>query len=411
MSTKLDSIYQSMRSLYQCRLLAAKSGLDHIVSWVHVIEDFSTISEFLRPGELVITSGSCYTGVDWLFNLIDSLQKYRACGLCIILGKYISAIPAEIVEYCEQLHFPFFTFPWELYVVDLIQTCAAQIINSNRADDSIASAFQHCIFSPENASQDRSVLKKFNYDPDMEYQVILMKNGEISEMDAEMEFAIRNITSRILPLCSIFFREDLLILISKRTRKSTYQDMIDEILLSFDKSRETIFHVGIGSVASGVGQLPASYKKALTALRFSSYNKISPVFYDSMGLNRLFYSLNDFTVISDIYQNQLGALEEYDKQHDTDYVNTLYLYLKYNESVQKVADETFTHRNTVNYRISKIKSILNSDFDTMDDRFPYEVAFYCRDIIKNAGCFSSFSDHTRSVNDSDKLHKSPDESM
>lgn len=405
MSTQLNSIYQSMKNLYQCRLLAAESGLDNIVSWVHVIEDFSTISEFLRPGELVITSGSCYTGPDWLFELIDNLQKYRACGLCIIIGKYISAIPKEVIDYCEQIHFPFFIFPWKLHIVDLIQSCSTQILNNNRVDDSIASAFQRCIFSPEDISQSIPILKKFDYDPYMEYQVVLMTNHELSKMDAELEFAIRNIASRILPLCSLFFRDDFLILISQRTQELDYKKTVDEILSFFDNSRKTILHVGIGSIASGVDHLSVSYKKALTALHFSNYNKVSPVFYDSMGLNRLFYSLNDFSVISEIYQSQLGMLEKYDQEHDTDYIRTLRLYLKYNESVQKVADETFTHRNTVNYRILKIKSILNCSLKTMEDRFPYEVAFYCQDIIKNTNCFSSFSDNTISAGDSDKLQK------
>lgn len=405
MSTKLNSIYQSMKNLYQCRLLAAESGLDNIVSWVHVIEDFSTISEFLRPGELVVTSGSCYTGPDWLFDLINNLQKHRACGLCVIIGKYIPSIPKEVTDYCEQINFPIFIFPWKLHIVDLLQSCSTQILNKNRADDSIASAFQCCIFSPENISQSIPVLKKFDYDPYTEYQIVLIANHELSKMDAEMEFAIRNITSRILPLCSLFFRDDILILVSRRAQESSYGKVVDEILSFFDNSRKMILSVGVGSVASGVGQLSASYKKALTALHFSSYNRVSPVFYDSMGLNRLFYSLDDFTVISEIYQSQLGALEKYDQEHDTDYVNTLHLYLKYNESVQKVAEETFTHRNTVNYRISKIKNILNCNLKTMDDRFPYEVAFYCRDMMKNTNCFSSFSEDTEPLNSSGKMHQ------
>lgn len=381
MSIKLQSIYQSMNHMYHCRLVAAKSGLDNIVSWIHFIEDTSTISDFLRPGELVVTTGICYTGAPWLYDLIGTLHRYGACGLVVNVGEYIAEIPKEIIGYCETIHFPIFTFPWEIHVVDVIQSCSAQILNANQADDTVATAFQNFIFSPGSAPLYFPILKKYHYEPDDEYQVIVVGNGEPSKFNVEMEFAIRNLACHFFPSYNAFFRENQLIIVLKQPEKTVCQEMADRIVSFFQHSCKTFLNVGVGTAVPGVTLLSASYKKALAALHFSSNNRISPAFYDSMGLNRLFYSLDDFTAVSEICKSQLGALEEYDQRHHTDYIHTFRLYLKYNESVQKVADATFTHRNTVNYRIAKIKKILGCGFETMEERFPYEVAFYCRDII------------------------------
>ena len=57
-------------------------------------------------------------------------------------------------------------------------------------------------------------------------------------------------------------------------------------------------------------------------------------------------------------------------------------YIDNNCSIKAVAEITFNHRNTINYRIKKIKNILKSEIQTMDDKFNYKMAFYIRDILE-----------------------------
>ncbi|MEO1816816.1 MAG: helix-turn-helix domain-containing protein [Acetobacterium sp.] len=44
------------------------------------------------------------------------------------------------------------------------------------------------------------------------------------------------------------------------------------------------------------------------------------------------------------------------------------LYLEHDGSIQAVADASFTHRNTINYRMKKIRQLLNMDLTTMEER-------------------------------------------
>ena len=48
-----------------------------------------------------------------------------------------------------------------------------------------------------------------------------------------------------------------------------------------------------------------------------------------------------------IYNENLRKLELYDRDNGTDYLNFLRLYLKYDGSVQKVAEETFVHLSLI----------------------------------------------------------------
>ena len=59
-------------------------------------------------------------------------------------------------------------------------------------------------------------------------------------------------------------------------------------------------------------------------------------------------------------------MEAYDKKNQTDYLLTLKYYLENNASVQEVAKETYVHRNTINYKIKKIKEILQCDLNYQD---------------------------------------------
>ena len=65
-----------------------------------------------------------------------------------------------------------------------------------------------------------------------------------------------------------------------------------------------------------------------------------------------------------------------------DYLKTLYYYLKYNGSVQKVAESNNAHRNTINYRMSKIKDILDYDFSDGEENSRLLSCFYLQEILE-----------------------------
>ena len=56
------------------------------------------------------------------------------------------------------------------------------------------------------------------------------------------------------------------------------------------------------------------------------------------------------------------------------------VYLKHNGSIQAVAAELYTHRNTVLYRIGNIRKILGNELKTPEERLPYQIAFYIRSM-------------------------------
>ena len=125
-----------------------------------------------------------------------------------------------------------------------------------------------------------------------------------------------------------------------------------------------------------------SYKHALFAQKTIANSEKRLCFYNEIGINKIIFDVSDKDTLIDFYKYILGDLEEYDKKHNTEYMKTLRLYIDNNCSIKAVAEITFNHRNTINYRIKKIKNILKSEIQTMDDKFNYKMAFYIRDILE-----------------------------
>ena len=88
--------------------------------------------------------------------------------------------------------------------------------------------------------------------------------------------------------------------------------------------------------------------------------------------------MKDTSLLKEMSEVPLQPLLEYDEKHHANYVETLDWYLKYNGSIQAVSEAMYTHRNTIIYRISNIKKLLNCNLETTQERLIYQMAYYIR---------------------------------
>lgn len=57
------------------------------------------------------------------------------------------------------------------------------------------------------------------------------------------------------------------------------------------------------------------------------------------------------------------TLKQYDDEHSSAFIETLATFFACNQSVSRTASQLFLHRNTINYRLNRIRDILIDDFD------------------------------------------------
>ena len=140
-------------------------------------------------------------------------------------------------------------------------------------------------------------------------------------------------------------------------------------------------YVAVSKTNNKLKSLPKTYQIVLRMLRLAVRTDMTPMFYDRLEVKKLILAVDDISLLESIYNENLKKLEVYGRDNGTDYMSFLSLYLKYDGSVQRVAQETFVHRNTINYQLAKIKKILGNNLKTFEERFKIILAFEVRDVL------------------------------
>lgn len=91
-------------------------------------------------------------------------------------------------------------------------------------------------------------------------------------------------------------------------------------------------------------------------------------FYEDLIIYQLLSSGVENEKSAELYTLSIRSLVEYDKQNATNMVETLDCYFACNCNVSETAKALFIHRNTLIYRIDKIKSILGRDLKDSEER-------------------------------------------
>ncbi len=390
MAVRYWELYEETKNQFQLKIIAGKAGMDTVVSWVHMLEDETIVSRF-HGEELTITTGMKAVQPGWLLKLVQEMAKEECAGIIINTGMYLNAIPEEVIEWCEANNFPLLEMPWEISITELIQAYCMRIIGQNQLEKNIGNTFREIIHGRYSLEDIKQELGE-RYDIEGNFQVfcIYVKKTIGEELNynqaiikLENLFGIWKGNDKINTSYGLIRMEDFLVLILNKRKDKQYKELPNLIKQSFVYFvKEKNFHMGIGPGINHIENLSISYKRARTAMRMSIGTGKEMIHFEEMGFFKILFSIDDTDILSNYANEILGTLEDYDKGHGSSYSNTLRSYIKNDRSLMRVAEETFTHRNTVNYRIQNIKRILNSELDNTEELFSYQVAFFIRDMNK-----------------------------
>ncbi len=147
-------------------------------------------------------------------------------------------------------------------------------------------------------------------------------------------------------------------------------------------SRATRIAPGIGRLGAGLEGLRDSVRQALDACALGSRlnDRPGPYHYDDLGLYRLLAGLHHpasgpaRAEVQRFHTETLGALLQYDGEHDADLVRTLAVYFGENGNTSRAAERLSVHRNTLSYRLRRIVEITGLDLEDPETRLALQVA-------------------------------------
>lgn len=378
-----DALIQNQEQ-YQLKLLAGHGGCSNTISWVHMIED-TTIIQQLWGKELAVTTGLGFQSHDALFEFIKCLIKYHSVGLVINTGKYIFDIPQDIIDYCNEQDFPLLTTPWEVHMADLIKDFSMRCLYSQKEDNEISKLFQKAFSMPQLIEEIRQQLMG-TFDVDGSFQVVLIGIEDSDQFDAierrRVAFQLELCFEKIESSYAFFWFDGYFVLVVNNLDSEILESIIDKMYKRTKKRMPSRFiHLGIGTQMHDLHQVILSYKRAKAAVTMAEQFKYPMVLFEEMGVYQILFSIEDKRILIEMYQKLLQPLIDYDQKHHGELEHTLYYYLLYDGSQVAMAKNLYMHRNTINYRMTKIKELLNCQLETFDEKMSYMLALYIKKML------------------------------
>lgn len=139
-------------------------------------------------------------------------------------------------------------------------------------------------------------------------------------------------------------------------------------------------NVGIGTVVEGIKDLARSFKEAQVALEVGKVfdTEKTIVSYDNLGIARLIYQLP--TTLCDMFLREVfkrGSIDSLDQET----LFTIQRFFENNLNVSETSRKLFVHRNTLVYRLEKIKRLTGLDLREFDDAIVFKVALMVKKYL------------------------------
>ncbi len=144
--------------------------------------------------------------------------------------------------------------------------------------------------------------------------------------------------------------------------------------------------IGIGTIANHLRDLADSYKEAQTAIEVGKVfdTEKSIINYENLGIGRLIYQLP--TTLCEIFLSEVFKKNSIDSL-DQETLFTINKFFENNLNVSETSRKLFVHRNTLVYRLEKIKKITGLDLREFDHAIIFKVALMVKKYLDSRDNF------------------------
>ncbi len=176
------------------------------------------------------------------------------------------------------------------------------------------------------------------------------------------------------------------IAIIKQITPSTTADDLEKMARNIEDTLKNEMFVkcviGIGTVAEHLRSLADSYKEAQTAIDVGKVfdTEKSIINYENLGIGRLIYQLP--TTLCEIFLSEVFKKNSIDSL-DQETLFTINKFFENNLNVSETSRKLFVHRNTLVYRLEKIKKLTGLDLRQFDHAIVFKVALMVRKYLSS----------------------------
>ena len=168
--------------------------------------------------------------------------------------------------------------------------------------------------------------------------------------------------------------------ITRNTSIEQVEKFCAELIDSAAKEYSAKVVIGVSSIVENLKDLARAYKEARIALEVGKVFDIEkPVMsYENLGISRLIYQLP--TTLCEIFLSEVfkkGSLESLDRET----LMTVQSFFENNLNVSETSRKLFVHRNTLVYRLEKIRKLTGLDLREFEHAVTFKVALMVKKYL------------------------------
>lgn len=386
------------------KLLAGEKGLKNTVRWTHVLESLEAI-QFLQGNELTFLTG-IYVGnnEELLISVIEQLAAQHVAGLVVNTGKFITSISERAIKKADELMLPLFEIPWAVHLVEVTRLIGAAIIESDMEERSVAYLLEKILLTDQKDYDDyiqtaglygyslKGPLRIADIEiPNIQQYAENSKNClSLLNCQNQIELIISNVLESNAKRClSMWKGSSLFFIVPVEPLHET--DQVESIAKKISADIEAqmsglVIYMGLGGYYDGIGMLKKSFSEAQLAVKLARDSGARGyVLYRNAGIYKFLNKLGDKKVMIDFYKETLGPLLKYDAENNTEFTDTLRVYLEEGENTASSIQRLYIHRNTLQYRLHRVEEIMCQSLKNSEEKINIQIAFKIQKFLSYKG--------------------------
>lgn len=207
-----------------------------------------------------------------------------------------------------------------------------------------------------------------------EYMCLILQITYLNQQNLSTKAICRYIKKKLGDSVSFLYQDEIVVFFDL-TRLGMNQEEVAGKLVYF--IRDTYLKAGYSRVMTGHMNLRRQYVQAKTALDVGSRKKpyLWIHYFSQVAMTYILEQATKRLPGTMICHEGLLELKKHDEENQTQYMETLRVYLEQHLSATQAARELFIHRSTFLYRLDRIREILQSDLDDPEEIFYLELSF------------------------------------
>lgn len=363
-----------LESMKNFRVVAGSRGLDRPVDYVEILD-----YEFTKGAKMnrrVTFEGRSIVLTSLLFAkdepelILDAVIKLRGFNVSAMAYKrsFFSKLPDDVLEYADREGFAILEFGgdefFERIIFDILSA-----VNSDDKESLREQGIRRLIEDNLDRQQVREISLTIN--PSFRrYALAVSVREEDSEFDGRiMPEPDRRLTEKTALIR--YGKGFILILTQDECRSESFYALLEDMCAVYGIMSGRYF---MGKSRIGLTEsLDTVVKEAVWARIAGEAEERSMTDFADMGIYQVIASLQDNAYAEHFSASRIELIRSLDKEGENGFLDTAAAYVKAEGDMERAAELAFCHRNTVRYRIRKIREKMNCE--SSEKEFYSELAF------------------------------------